>query len=234
MATFYGTWYKSTIFPTRVADLKWYGADVKAKVVNMAKQFFSYSEVQKRYPNFPGVDKCVCIAKQVVYKESTWDPGKTRFYLPETPQTAMISATNDRIVQNGHGLTLGSEIKLSSLTGNTTLNNSNIYYVKAPTFYDFKIASSSSGSAIDIPTDGTCQINYRVYGLWQISNVHSWTMPQWPTKNNLTLNTMFNSEYNTRLAFTIMNSAINNYKNPWIDWSVYNNGDSDSPVKICL
>lgn len=232
MATFYGTWYQSTIFPVRVANLQWYGADTKSKVAWMAQQFYNLSEVQKRYPNFPGVTKCICIAKQLVYKESTWNPNKINTYT--RADIASINSSTDKIILSGHNLVNGSEIQLTSLSGGAGLSSSTWYFVRNSTNSNFQVSTSATGNIINITTDGTCKIVYKVYGLWQISNIHSKTMPQWPTNNNLSLNTIFNEEFNTRLAFTIMNSDVNAYKNPWLDWSAYDNNAVDSPVKVCL
>lgn len=233
MATFYGTWFESTKFPTRIAKLQWYGADTKAKVAWMAQQFYSLSEVQKRYPSFPGVNKCICIAKQLVYKESSWEATKTNKYV-RTEVTASISSSSDRITLSGHGLINGSEIQLSSLSGGTGLANSTGYYVRNATSSYFQVSSTPTGNIINVTTNGTCKLVYKVYGLWQVSNIHSQSMAQWPTKNGYNLSTLFNEEYNTRLAFTIMNSAVNAYENPWLDWSAYNGSAADSPVKVCL
>lgn len=146
MATFYGQWYKSTIFPTRVANLQWNGVDLKAKVDSMTLQFYSLTSVIASYPSFPGSSKCRCLAKKIVYAESTWNP--------------------NAINQNANG-----------------------------------------------STD---------YGLWQMNTIHS-TDYWWPTKNGLTLNTLYNAEYNTRCAFTLMHNKLNQGKNPWQDWSSYDN-----------
>lgn len=152
---FYGTWYQSTKFPLRVANLKWISSDPKISVPDMANQFFSLSSVQINYPNFPGVKKCMCLAKQVVYLESSWNPNKTNTY-----------------------------------TSNSVLHTT--------------------------------------YGLWQLSDVHD-DVACWPTNCGLSTNALFNAEYNTRMAFTFMNSAVNLKKNPWLDWSVYSNA-----AKTCL
>lgn len=56
------------------------------------------------------------------------------------------------------------------------------------------------------------------YGLWQLSSIHS-SMAQWPTQVGLPFNTIYNPEYNTRIALTMMNSKINDGQNPFAaDW----------------
>lgn len=156
MATFNGTWYQSNKFPTRVANLKWYGSTLQAKVDNMASQFYSLKAVYSKYPNFPGSSKCRCIAKQIVELESSWNPDKGK--------------------------------------------DGNAYY------YD------ANG------------VKHYVRGLWQISDIHKTSeMAQWwPENNGYTLDMIYNAEYNTRYAFTFMNSLINSGKDPWTPWSTYN------------
>lgn len=224
--TSYGQWYQSTIFPLRVSNLKWYGTDLQSQIAYMAEQFYSLKSVQSYYPSFPGVKQCICLAKTIVEKESSFGPNKMNIY--SGGSVSLVDSTDKVVRTNKHGLLNKSEIKFRNIASTTGISNydkdyptTNIYYVRNRDDYSFELAATPGGNKISLTTDGSATMLYTVYGLWQISNIHSFGMAQWPTKNGYDLNTMYNSEYNTRMAFTMMNSQINMQKNPWLAWSTY-------------
>lgn len=62
-------------------------------------------------------------------------------------------ATTDIITSTGHGLTAGTALKFTALTGGAGLVVGTIYYVRDVTTNTFKVSLTNGGTAVDITTD---------------------------------------------------------------------------------
>lgn len=72
-----------------------------------------------------------------------------------TAANAAIAST-DLITATAHGLTAGSRIKITALTGGTGLVQGTTYYVVAPVATDtFKVSATKNGAAINITADSS-------------------------------------------------------------------------------
>lgn len=67
-----------------------------------------------------------------------------------------IAASNDKITKSAHGLTYGTPVIFTSLSGGTGLTaDTVVYYVFDVTENDFRVTASYMGSAVDITVDYT-------------------------------------------------------------------------------
>lgn len=71
---------------------------------------------------------------------------------------ATAAAATDAFTANGHGLTAGGRVRLSSPAGGLAGITAGVYVVRDVTTNTFKLASSAGGAAIDITADGTATI----------------------------------------------------------------------------
>lgn len=80
----------------------------------------------------------------------------------EAGYTCTASATTDRITRTAHGLTAGTKLRFAStisLPGG--ISGSTTYYVRDVTTNNFRLATSATGAAINLTTNGSGTITYR-------------------------------------------------------------------------
>jgi hypothetical protein len=71
-------------------------------------------------------------------------------------EAVTITAANDLFTKEGHGLSDGDKIVLSSIVDTTGINAYTVYYVVGVAGNDFQVALTSGGSAVALTTDGSC------------------------------------------------------------------------------
>lgn len=81
-----------------------------------------------------------------------------------------VEADTDAVASTAHGLTVGTRIKFTALTGGTGLSLYTTYYVIQDTLTDeefvdaFKVSGTLNGSPVDITVDYTATTSYRRLG----------------------------------------------------------------------
>lgn len=70
-----------------------------------------------------------------------------------------ISASADTITATANGLSNGTPVYLNNIVGPQVLNAGVIYYVVNTATNTIKLATTTSGTAIDIDADGTCDVH---------------------------------------------------------------------------